>query len=348
MKIKSLPFVFAACVVFLFLLTGSTKVNAQDGYCAPGSVKKFEMNTTNPSAGETISFTVEYNPDRVTEPLYIHIDTPAHMFLGESFMKIKVPINKSGTTTVEATIPTRPHFPPDTHFVAGLFPNGFLTANSTVCIEPVYLQIAGEEIECCALGDTCSTTTKLCDPGITYCDPTFVEYTSVGPVFKLRDDDLCTVKDKSSCQYSFACCAVWTSEMISYKCSDGSYPEIINTDYGGPTCSCTDWPKAKLICKTKGGKQGINSAIGCIPISVNTDFLSFLLLWSMGVAGGFAVLLILYASFIFITSQGDKYKVKAGRELLTAAITGLLFLILSIFFLRIIGVDILGINQLLP
>jgi len=57
--------------------------------------------------------------------------------------------------------------------------------------------------------------------------------------------------------------------------------------------------------------------------------------------------LILYASFIFITSQGDKYKVIAGKELLTAAIAGLVFLILSVFLLRVIGVDILGINQLI-
>ncbi len=109
-----------------------------------------------------------------------------------------------------------------------------------------------------------------------------------------------------------------------------------------------DDSKLKLECKTESGGRGINTAIGCIPIKTNTEFLSFLLRWSMGVAGGFAVLLILYASFIFITSQGDKYKVIAGKELLTAAIAGLVFLILSVFLLRVIGVDILGINQTLP
>jgi len=109
-----------------------------------------------------------------------------------------------------------------------------------------------------------------------------------------------------------------------------------------------DNKELELECETKTGEKGINTAIGCIPIEANTEFLRFLLQWSMGVAGGFAVLLILYASFLFITSSGDKYKLQSAKQLLTAAIAGLVFLILSVFMLRVIGVDILGINQLMP
>ncbi|GEM_PF-3370770 len=101
-----------------------------------------------------------------------------------------------------------------------------------------------------------------------------------------------------------------------------------------------------LFCN-QDTKTHLNTAIGCIPIKANTDFLRFLLQWSIGVAGGFAVLLILYASFLFITSSGDKYKLQSAKQLLTAAIAGLLFLIFSVFILRVIGVDILGINQLI-
>ena len=42
-------------------------------------------------------------------------------------------------------------------------------------------------------------------------------------------------------------------------------------------------------------------------------------------------------------SRGDKEKLQAARETITAAIVGLLFIVLSIVILEIIGVDILKI-----
>jgi len=44
-----------------------------------------------------------------------------------------------------------------------------------------------------------------------------------------------------------------------------------------------------------------------------------------------------------MTSRGDPNQLKAGQELLTSAISGLLLLIFSLVILRIIGVDILNI-----
>lgn len=154
---------------------------------------------------------------------------------------------------------------------------------------------------------------------------------------------------ETTCGYlNTSCCLDDGGKVAGTPC----FGDFIPSDISNPsTCTCEKVPEPldiKLTCTTSDGKRGINSAIGCIPINANTDFLRFLLQWGMGVAGGFAVLLILYASFIFITSSGDKYKIKAGRELLTAAITGILFLIFSVFLLRVIGIDILGITQLLP
>jgi len=90
----------------------------------------------------------------------------------------------------------------------------------------------------------------------------------------------------------------------------------------------------------------LNTAIGCIPIDGTPALISFFLRWSIGIAGGIAVIFILYSAFLLITSGGDPKKVQAGKELLTAAIAGLVFLILSVFVLRIIGIDILGITQI--
>lgn len=44
-----------------------------------------------------------------------------------------------------------------------------------------------------------------------------------------------------------------------------------------------------------------------------------------------------------MTSSGDPNKLKAGQELLTAAISGIIMLIFSVFILKVIGVDILKI-----
>lgn len=103
----------------------------------------------------------------------------------------------------------------------------------------------------------------------------------------------------------------------------------------------------EVRCEYKGENIGINTAIGCIPVLTEdpndpTVFLAWILTWSIGIAGGIAFLLILLAGFQIITSQGNPERMKAGQELLTAAVSGLLLLIFSIFILNFIGVDILG------
>jgi hypothetical protein len=93
------------------------------------------------------------------------------------------------------------------------------------------------------------------------------------------------------------------------------------------------------------GGNGIDTAIGCIPINDTNDFMGWILGWGVGVGSGVAFLLIVYSSFIVMTSQGDPSRLKSGQELLTSAISGLIMLIFSVFILKFIGVDILGLNN---
>ncbi len=88
----------------------------------------------------------------------------------------------------------------------------------------------------------------------------------------------------------------------------------------------------------------IDTAIGCIPVSDTNSFMGWILGWAVGVGGGIAFLLIVYSSFMVMTSQGDPTRLKAGQELLTSAISGLIMLIFSVFILKFIGVDILGLG----
>jgi hypothetical protein len=85
------------------------------------------------------------------------------------------------------------------------------------------------------------------------------------------------------------------------------------------------------------------TAIGCISVASERSLIGYVLTWAIGIAGGIAFLLVVFAGFQIITSQGDPKRLQAGKELLTSAIVGLLLLILSVFVLRIIGVNILGI-----
>lgn len=92
---------------------------------------------------------------------------------------------------------------------------------------------------------------------------------------------------------------------------------------------------------TCDGGNGIDTAIGCIPFGNTDAFIGFILRWAIGIGGGIAFLLIIYAAFMIMSSRGNPERLKAGQELLTSAIAGLIMLIFSIFILRVIGVDIL-------
>lgn len=90
----------------------------------------------------------------------------------------------------------------------------------------------------------------------------------------------------------------------------------------------------------KAGKSW--TALGCIETEPKKFIPQFLGL-GVGVGGGIAFLLILFGGFQMMTSAGNPEHLNAGRELVTAAISGLLLIVFSVFLLRIIGYDILRI-----
>lgn len=87
----------------------------------------------------------------------------------------------------------------------------------------------------------------------------------------------------------------------------------------------------------------IGTAIGCIPTNRIIDQIAFFLKWAVGIAGGLAILLFLYSGYLMKTSTGDPKRLNGGKELFFSALSGLILLVLSVFILRIIGVNVLGI-----
>ena len=92
-----------------------------------------------------------------------------------------------------------------------------------------------------------------------------------------------------------------------------------------------------------GEKGGFYTAIGCIPLNLSTFITSYILTIGVGIAGGIALLCIIYSAFRMQTSMGNPEAIKKAQENLTACITGLIIVIFSVLILKIIGVDILRI-----
>lgn len=87
----------------------------------------------------------------------------------------------------------------------------------------------------------------------------------------------------------------------------------------------------------------ISTAIGCIPVNDPHAFAGWFLGWAIGISGGLALLFIIFSGYQIMTAAGDPQRLQSGRELLTAAVSGLILIIFSIFLLRLIGVQILHI-----
>lgn len=96
-------------------------------------------------------------------------------------------------------------------------------------------------------------------------------------------------------------------------------------------------------CTDINGSEGVNTALGCISVGSGNELVNTILRLALGVGGGLALVLILYGTFIVTTSAGIPDKLKAGGEIITSAIIGLIFILLSIFLVNLIGINILGI-----
>jgi len=136
-------------------------------------------------------------------------------------------------------------------------------------------------------------------------------------------------------------------------CPSGIQCTSITPTPGGPTpipqipesisdlCSYTT-NSACGTCINNTANPGIWTAIGCVPTTLN-GFMQKILPFGMGIAGGIAFLLILIGGLQIMMSAGNPEKLNAGKELVSSAVAGLLLIVFSMFILRTIGADILGI-----
>jgi hypothetical protein len=103
--------------------------------------------------------------------------------------------------------------------------------------------------------------------------------------------------------------------------------------------------------KTKEGRGGsisdpdsaktINTVFGEIPTDP-AAFAGAVVQIAIGIAGGLAFLLMVFGAYRLIFAAGNPESIQQGREIIAAAVIGLLVVIFSVFILRLVGISILG------
>jgi hypothetical protein len=186
---------------------------------------------------------------------------------------------------------------------------------------------AGSQQVCCKSEDLCSTKVDVGECNVL--DPSGCHVDNGGPCDPEGNSEhdylLCVIDD----QTGLTKCICTDDELLRY--TGGVKQKIFCDDRGNPT---HDPSSGKLY-----------TAIGCIPVENQVELVRFILRWAMGIAGGIALLLIVYAGFLITTSQGIPQRLQAGKELLTATLAGVVLILFSVYILYFIGYDILGISS---
>ncbi len=156
---------------------------------------------------------------------------------------------------------------------------------------------------------------------------------------------VCDPIDWIPCKEGEMCCSTPEGCNPYGGVADSAAASGIPTQISSPTPAVTTGATDNLGYEPCEEGKGVQTALGCIPFEADA-LVRFFFRNLMGVVGGIGLLLMIYGSFLVLTSQGDQEKVKRGREIITTTVSGILFIIFSLFLLRFIGIEILHIPGL--
>ncbi|OGM15034.1 hypothetical protein A3D84_02075 [Candidatus Woesebacteria bacterium RIFCSPHIGHO2_02_FULL_42_20] len=100
---------------------------------------------------------------------------------------------------------------------------------------------------------------------------------------------------------------------------------------GNPTTNPTGLLYTALGCIDFGSPGGVGVAITMLRAGAS-------------IVGGIAFLLIIFGGFKVMTSQNDPERLQSGKNVISAAVIGLAFVLFSVIILKVIGVDVLGLG----
>lgn len=228
-------------------------------------------------------------------------------------------------------------------------------------------------LTCCSTDAECPAGEKCTGPYNNVCSPK--PNTCVAPISPLptQPQTLKCCNKHGECEEGQVC-----TGPLNYACQQAGYsktcqngnllgcgqPCDINNNLCEPSCPCTGTVSTGYYCNPVHPTfappaspvptldihgpcgEDINTAIGCIPTENASAFIKWFLGRAILLAGGIAFLMMIAGAFLVIVSSGNPEKVKAGSQLITSAIAGLVFIIFSLFLLRLIGIEILQIPGL--
>lgn len=111
----------------------------------------------------------------------------------------------------------------------------------------------------------------------------------------------------------------------------------------GPRDCNLNHPDPAEICCLESEITCVKTALGNIPTKPG-EFVTWIIARAIGLAGGIALLLLVFGGIRYITSRGDAENTKQAAEIMTAAVSGLLLIVFSVVILRILGENILGVE----
>jgi len=213
---------------------------------------------------------------------------------------------------------------------------GGIRGSSTMC------GIAPSFYACCnnyPVADDCppiNTPTPL-PPGVS--TPTPTPGTDCGdtsepccPQGKCNTPDLYCVSIQ---QAGFRCISLTTCKMLPGGC-----PVTV-----GNNIFCDPSGKPTSVYDKDHPNNWINTSLGCFPF-LPQGFASAVIGWGVRVGGGLSFFTLLYGALVWITGTGDPKKIQAGKELVSAALSGLLLIALSLTIINAIGTKILNLGPL--
>ena len=191
--------------------------------------------------------------------------------------------------------------------------------------------------------------TKILTTGPNSFTITIPENTNATYIIKLEDaSGLITVFCTDNQQY------ISTKQVPVIHCTNNTQDaDETGIDCGGTECNpCTGTSlpppgighSAPPPCNPEAGfgssATGVITGIGCIPTEP-INLVRWILKYAILMGGGIAFLLSVFGGVSIILAGGNPEKINAGKEIISSALTGLLFIVFSVFLLRLIGLDIL-------
>lgn len=129
--------------------------------------------------------------------------------------------------------------------------------------------------------------------------------------------------------------------ILAYITGVPGWVAIITNNAALPAYVCRGSPPAANL------PSQVSTEIGVLNAAPDKLILSLVRIFS-GLAGGISLLLMLSGAAKYLTSSGNPEALEEAKGIITSALGGFLLVFLSVFLLRFIGIDVLGIPGLSP